>query len=441
VARGADPAEPRHVLIVCYDFPDIGNSGVIRTYQLAKQLPSFGWQPVILTAEPCSSGREDDIEASDGRLECPRVTVAPPRFLVPFRPAPRAPLPPGDDRTLRANGISSRLGRLASQFAVPDGKLAWWPAAVRRGLRIGREHRVRICFSVSPRPTSHFVARRIARSLGIPWVADFALPWSDADWLGGRPRALRWLDERLERSTVRAAQHITVAYDEIARGLCARQGPGWRTGVSVVPTGFADELIPRGRASLPAKFTVVHPGSHFSQAGRYGECFLRAMDQWIDEEPALAGQVECVVIGKRDADLELQRASMAHPEVIRLEPLVSHRACMQAIRASHAGLVNTIGNRIPAKVYEFMGAGKPILALTEPGSDLERLMRGYAGGIAVPARDTPAIRDALQRLRRTRDSAAPERPETDVPLERYSSRHSALTVARIFDDLSPAPSD
>ena len=64
-----------------------------------------------------------------------------------------------------------------------------------------------------------------------------------------------------------------------------------------------------------------------------------------------------------------------------------------------------------------------------------------AGGIAVPARDTPAIRDALQRLRRTGDSAAPERPETDVPLERYSSRHSALTVARIFDGLSPCRGD
>src|ERR1041385_2842549 len=114
-----------------------------------------------------------------------------------------------------------------------------------------------------------------------------------------RPRALRWLDERLERATVRAAQHVTVAYDEIARGLSARQGPGGRTGVSVVPPGLANELMPRGRASLPAKFTIVHPGSHFSQAGRYGECFLRAMDQWIDDEPALAGQVECVVIGKQ----------------------------------------------------------------------------------------------------------------------------------------------
>jgi len=61
----------RHVLIVCYDFPWISAAGVIRTYQFAKRLPDYGWQPVILTAQSRIVDRVDDIEVSDGPLGCP----------------------------------------------------------------------------------------------------------------------------------------------------------------------------------------------------------------------------------------------------------------------------------------------------------------------------------------------------------------------------------
>src|ERR1041385_1142822 len=192
VEPGATVPLTRPLLIVCYDYPDLRSAGVIRTYQLAKQFPALGWQPVILTAQPSPGHQEHDIEASDGALNCPRITVATSHLFVPF-PADRssAPYPPGG-AVPRANGLSARVARIASQLAVPDGKIGWWPAAVRRGLRVGRDYRIRACLSVSPRPTSHFVARRIARSLGIPWVADFAVPWSDAHWLSGRPRFIEW---------------------------------------------------------------------------------------------------------------------------------------------------------------------------------------------------------------------------------------------------------
>ena len=428
------------VLIVCYDFPDVRSAGVIRTYQLAKQLPALGWQPVILTGQRCPGHREYDVEASDGPLNCPRFTVATSRLLVPFRPDRPEALPAQGDAVPRGDGLPTRVVRFASQLAVPDGKIGWWPAAVRRGRRVGRDFRVRACLSVSPRPTSHFVARRIARSLGIPWVADFALPWSDAHWLSGRPRFIEWLDRKLEGGVVRSADHVIVAYADIARGLCGRHDGRWQQGISVVPTGFADDRFAGESTALRAKFTIAYPGNHFSEADRHGGCFLRALDEWIAGDPGLADQVECVFIGKRDDDLVRQRASMAHPGVVRLQPFVSHRACIQAILASHGCVVNTVGNRIPAKVYECMRAGKPILALAEPGSDLERLMSRYPRGMTVPARDVSAIRDALHRVWQARDATAAQRPEAASPLERYSSEHSAEIVAGILDHLSRARS-
>src|SRR5687768_15718251 len=91
---GGRSGRRRRVLIICYDFPELSNAEVIRTYQFAKMLPKFGWRPLILTAQPCGIRRwevSDDIEFSDGELPCPKITAKAWRFAPTFRirlPAP-----------------------------------------------------------------------------------------------------------------------------------------------------------------------------------------------------------------------------------------------------------------------------------------------------------------------------------------------------------------
>jgi hypothetical protein len=358
--------------------------------------------------------------------------VAPSSVLVPFQEDVLAPV---DGVVSNGNGIVRRMVRFASKLAVPDGKVAWLPAAVWRGLRISRDYPIGMCFSISPRPTSHLVARRVARSLKIPWVADFAHPWSDAPWLSRRPRLIKRLDQRLEGSVIRSAHHITVANPDIARGICGRFGAAGARKLSVIPTGFNDELFKTESAAVPSKFRVLYPGNYFCEEGRHGEYFLKAIDKWIGMEPRLRDQVEFVFIGKRDDALLRQRATMAHPDVVRVEPLISHRACIQLIQSSHMCVVNTVGNRIPAKTYECMRAGKRILALTDPGSDLDALVGHHSGGISIPAQDVSAIRDALESTWQSSRLEKPERREVGRSLQMYSSKHSAEKLSRIFEDL------
>jgi Glycosyl transferase 4-like domain/Glycosyl transferases group 1 len=429
--------EPKHVLVVCYDFPGIYAAGVIRTYQLAKRLPDFGWQPLILTSQPCGKRPEDDtdIEVSDGELPCRKITAATARFSLPFRIDHYAPHKPPDRAVLEGNPHVKHLFRFGTQLAVPDGKISWVCPAVKRGLQVARDYPVHLCFSVSPRPTAHLVAYRLARRLNIPWVADFALPWSDAYWLPDRPRVVGWLDQRLEGLVVRSAQRITVAYADIARSISARFGriPGDK--IMVIPTGFEEDLFAEYCPAPSPKFTVVYPGNHFCEEGRHGEYFLKAIDEWLDLEPHLEEKVEFVFIGKRDDELLRQRVAMTHSKVVRVEPLISHRKCVQTILSSHMCVVNTLGNRIPAKVYECMRAGKWILALTDPGSDLEKMLRNYSKGVAVPAQDTFAIRNALQSTLQRSRSDKSERSEADRSLHMYSSNHGAERFSHIFEEL------
>ena len=404
--------------------------------QFAKNLSCFGWRPIILTAQTCSEDRDDDIEHTDGTLDCPKITVKAPKLLVPFgvEYCTRFRLSQNGEGQSRLKP----LYRFIAQLALPDGKIAWLRRAVNRTLEATQEYPIKMCFSVSPRPTAHLVARRIARALEVPWVADLALPWSDADWLSGRPRILKWLDQRLEASTLRTADHITVAYDDIARGLSARHGALMENKISVIPTGFSEDLFVEHHVPLAEKFRVVYPGNHFCDAGRHGDCFLAAVDEWIGSNPQLKDRVEFIFLGKRDEQLLRKRATMRHPEVVHLEPLIAHRKCVQTVLSSHLCVVNTVGNRIPDKVYECMRAGKLILALSESSSDLETLMRHYSKSISVPARDQSAVRAALQYAWQYRCFTNSGRIDAEPAIKRYSATMSATKIAGIFDRLLSA---
>jgi glycosyltransferase involved in cell wall biosynthesis len=421
----------RYVLIVCYDFPRISAAGVIRTYQFAKSLPDFGWQPVILTAQVPGENQEENIEISDGKLSCPKITAAPSKLTVPIRVDHREARALDEPSRVKGNGYMTGFAR----FAVPDGKIGWLVPAVKRGSQIARDLPIEACLSVSPRPTAHLVAYRLARRLNIPWVADFTLPWSDAYWLTGRPHLIESLDKKLEKLVVQSAQRVTVAYPEIGRNLGVRYGRAIADKITVLPTGFDEDLFTKHRTSAPAKFTVVYPGNHFCEEGRDGEYFLRAIDEWIELNPGLEEKAEFVFIGKRDESLFRHRRNMAHPEVIRVEPLTSHRACVQTVRLSHLCVVNTVGNRIPAKVYECMRAGKSILALTEPESDLARIVTHYPRGTVVAPQNTAAIRQALQDIWRRCSSGIVESMQTDGFVDRYIAKHSAELLAAIFNRL------
>jgi glycosyltransferase involved in cell wall biosynthesis len=420
----------RHVLIVCYDFPRLDAAGVIRVYQLMKGLIGCGWQPVVMTAQPCNTGVVHDIEASDGELPCPKVTVTGRLFSAGTESASRTVAAVDENPLPRAGKSPARYAR---QLAVPDGKVGWILPAVRRGLEIGRVYSFDLCFSTSPRPTAHFVGRRLARRLKIPWVADFALPWSDAHWLADRPQMIGWLDRRLERSLVRSARHITVAYGDIARSISARFGRALEQRMSVIPTGFSEDLFDGSEPERPGKFTVVYPGNHFCEQGRRGSRFLEAVDQWLASAPCLKDQIEFVFIGKRDEELLRCRAAMRHPEAVRIKEIISHRECVAAIRSSHACLVNAVGNRIPGKIYECLRAGKPILALAEPGSALDVIIRRYSRGVAVPADDKEAIVRALRRVYSEEGARMIKTTECGGPLARHDAARSAESLARVFD--------
>ena len=201
--------------------------------------------------------------------------------------------------------------RFASQLRA-GGKIGWLYPAVNEEFISPVPIRIKRAFQFHHDRPPILVAYRLARRLEIPWVADFALPWSDAYWLTGRPRMIEQLDRKLERLVVRSARHITVAYPSSRVAFQSVTAAPWKRRSQSFQRDFRKSFLPEAR--LAAKFTVVYPGNHFCESGRHGDYFLRAIDDWIASDASLERKIEFVFIGKRDDDLLRQRAAMAHPK-------------------------------------------------------------------------------------------------------------------------------
>jgi glycosyltransferase involved in cell wall biosynthesis len=82
---------------------------------------------------------------------------------------------------------------------------------------------------------------------------------------------------------------------------------------------------------------------------------------------------------------------------------------------------------IPAKIFEYLGSGLPILYVGDLSTDAAALLRGQPGCLLIGARDVAGARDALRTLMRPTTHAR--------PLEAFHRRALAGRLGALLDEV------
>jgi hypothetical protein len=91
---------------------------------------------------------------------------------------------------------------------------------------------------------------------------------------------------------------------------------------------------------------------------------------------------------------------------------------------------------VPAKLYEYLGAGRPILALAEPNSDVAWVLReSKVLHRIVPPTDVAAIRQALVELTHAVKAGAPAVPDPGA-LQQFTREQMAQRFAECLDSVA-----
>jgi glycosyltransferase involved in cell wall biosynthesis len=131
-------------------------------------------------------------------------------------------------------------------------------------------------------------------------------------------------------------------------------------------------------------------------------------------------------------------AELGLTDLVELAPGLPYAEALAEMVAADGLLLFQAANcnhQIPAKLYEYLRAQRPILALTDPAGDTATTLRDVGVDTLVPLDDTEAIERGLAVfLDALYDGEAPVAALPDV--QRYSRRAGAARLAELFDEVT-----
>lgn len=414
----------KRLLVLSYYFPPFGMSGVQRTLKFVKYLPEFGWQPVVLTVEARGSyGYDPGLLEEVPQAEIHRTLSLDPLFLSPKGQRPNA---------------AARRGwvAMANRLFVPDNKLGWIPFAVRRGLKIFHTAPIHAIYSTAPPFSSHLAALRLKVRSGRPLVCDFRDDWTGNPLASYASRWHRKLDLSLEGKVLAGADRVTAVNRGILDALQQRHPQASRNKFRLLPQGFdpADFLPASNKKS--SEFLIAYAGTFVEK--RSPEPLLKALALIRTENPEIFAAIRVALAGAHRRDDQLMVESLGMQDRVDFPGFLPHRESVALLqRADLLWLVihPSEGSAVATgKIYEYLGAGKPILASVPPDGEAARLLEETGAGRDILPDDHRALAGAIrERFDQWKNGARDFQPRVD----RYNRRTIAGLLAGELNGLCP----
>ena len=396
----------RRVLIVAYYFPPSGGPGVQRVLKFARYLPEFGWDPAVLTVRGADYPARDESLLADVPGSVPVLRTSIPEPYALYRKLTgKARGSAVDVNVNRPRGEKVPFRERAAEWVrgmlfIPDARVGWLASGTRPGAAFARRFGADLVYSSSPPYTCALLGRAVARRAGVPWVPEFRDPWTEFLSAPRRPWPARSVDRGLERGVYRDAPRVVVAWSGIAGDFAAKYPAEDRSKFALVANGYDPEDLEGVEPTANRRFTVVYTGSMYGV--RNPDTFLRAAAKLFAAGRMDPERVRFRFVGRFGEDV---RAMFRRPEVaaaVEERGYVPHAESVAEILGAHALLLvvdDTPGAEgiVPGKVFEYVGARRPILALAPEGAVAE-VVRGTGAGTVLGQHDVDGAAGALERL-------------------------------------------
>jgi glycosyltransferase involved in cell wall biosynthesis len=378
------------VLIVAYYYPPQPRAGSLRPSYLAGHLAEFGWDPTVLTV------------AFGAHSHATQPNVFPVGQV--FSTARLSP----EGAPIAISRRRSRVEQLARDVAkgvlyFPDDASSWFIPAVLKGAALGREYKTDVVLSTAPPITGHFVARSIARKLGVPWIADYRDLWcgpSTPYFNLYRGKVRRALGYPLERWLLRSAAAITTPTDAHRQGLVDAFG---RTDAVVIPNACDLEVWKSIPDVRPTEFGLcytgaIHDGLRTPDTLFEAIAYLRRAGHpaGVSARAHFFGS-NAQFVADAAARYGISDAVTSHGEVDRAIAMeAQRRAAVLVWLLQTEGPESLEAGNVGSKIFEYIGARRPVLAIGSRDGAGFRLLERL--GIGLGAIDVPTCAEALSRL-------------------------------------------
>jgi hypothetical protein len=412
----------KRALLIAFHFPpQAASSGVQRTLSFSKHLGNYGWEPLVLSA----SSMAYSVRNNSQLAALPADLVVKRAFALD---------------TKRHIGI---FGRYPEALALPDRWISWCLFAVPAGLWMIRKYRPTVILSTYPIATALLIGLALKQLTGLPWVADFRDPMLQDDYPTTKfqRKAYRWIEQQALYkcqkaifTTRGALEFYKQRYPEVLHEKFAVIENGYdEDGFNVPECGKYPRLH-----RTDNRLTLLHSGVLYSE-DRDPSAFFEAIALLKSQGKLDATSLRVVLRGTGDNPYFSAMAQKYDvDDIVKIEPLVPYYEALQEMLSVDGLIVfqgSTFNTQIPAKIYEYFRARKPILGLLDLAGETARAL-GEAGFRNLVVNESaaaivPALEEFLSQVRRGTAHIA-----GDDVIAASCRKHRAAELAEVFDQLS-----
>jgi hypothetical protein len=408
-------SRPVRVLALTFYYPPANNPRAIQVARLLRRV-SFPTS-IICSSFHDANDRRDDSAALNSQHE---------RIAVPFA---RAALPRLATRT---------AGRFIKPFwdELPDDCRHWKsaviPAIEARRSSWSEKQLVLVTFG-SPM-SDHLIGLELKRKYGWPWLAFFSDPWTDNPFKTFNSFT-RNANLKFEREVMETADRLLFTSEETIDLVLSKYSESMREKAGVLPHSFEPEQYPKTEPQ--SKTTIRYLGDMYGP--RTPRPLFAALAEIQREQPEVLKGVVFEFVGSMcDLDLASMGLNDLPAGLVRLTPTVSNLESLKLMTGADALMViDAPAERsvfLPSKLVDYLGAAKPILGITPPGT-AEKLISSLGGKTADPSNIEAvkrAILATIEMIRYRRDSGTFNSPFGEPSIRK---RFEAESVAAEFETM------
>ncbi|WP_421802834.1 glycosyltransferase family 4 protein [Flagellimonas sp.] len=371
----------RKILVIAYYWPPAGGPGVQRWLKFVKYLPDFGFEPIVYVPENPSYPIMDEKLVSEipGSVKILKKPIREPYGWASLLSKKKTKtISSGIIKEKDPSFMEKILLWIRGNFFIPDARKLWVKPSISYLAKVIADEGIETIITTGPPHSLHLIGLGLKKKYNIQWIADFRDPWTSI----GYHKKLRLTEssrlkhKALEKGVLLRADKIVVTSNTTKAEFEAITPKP----IKVITNGFDDELKPR---ELDSKFTISHIGSLLT--GRNPLGLWQALQELIAENEAFKNAIKIQLAGVVGEEVLHSIKDFGLSDYAAQLGYLSHDKVLETQQKSQLLLLLEIDSEetkgiIPGKLFEYLNAKRPILAIGPKGWEAGAMVEQHKAG-------------------------------------------------------------
>lgn len=382
------------VLIITYYWPPAGGSGVQRWLKFVKYLQNFDIEPIIYTVDNANYPKEDSslLNEVPKNIKILKQPIWEPTDLLFWMKKKH------QKKDISNSTNSGFLSFIRGNFFIPDPKVFWVKPSVKFLSNYLKKNKVDVIISTGPPHSMHLIAKKLHQKHTLKWIADFRDPWTDL-YYNEEFKQLSFaknINKKLEISVLKNADCVLTVSNSLKKEFAKKAKR-----VAVITNGFDDEVLTEDSIALDKKFTISYIGLLPKQSNP--KLLFRVLNTLSLENPDFKKDLKINFIGDISEDVKIEidlRDLSANTAFIGY---VSHEKAIEYQKKSQVLLllipnVEKAEGILTGKLFEYLTAKRPILAMGPENGDLAEILKNTNAGVVVAFNNEEKLMAEIRQL-------------------------------------------